>query len=179
MNMKFNFMLGMLLFSFFLSSCDKVDELTHFTMKQETETTIPSTLHVNVPINVWTPSIASNSTKTFESNNTHKNLIEEIILTNLELTISTEGASWDFMKSIEIYISADGVQETKIAWLYDIPQTGLKKLKLETSKDDLKAYIKMDYYKLRTKTVTRQIISKDINVKINSSFYVDAKILGI
>jgi hypothetical protein len=95
------------------------------------------------------------------------------------MTITTEGASWDFLKQIEIYISADGVDETKIAWLDEIPQTGLKTIKLNTSDDDLKAYIKADYYKLRTKTVTRQIISKDIDVKIKSTFYVDAKILGL
>ena len=165
--------------SFVFLSCDKIDKLTHFTINYDSETTIPATLYIDIPINVWTPNIPTNSTETFESNNTHKDLIEEIILTKMEMTITTEGASWDFMKSIEIYISADGVDETKIAWLYDIPQTGLKRITLKTSTSDLKAYIKMDYYKLRTKTVTRQIISKETDVLINSSFFVDAKILGI
>ena len=171
-----------LLFSMLMvlgGACSQLDKLTQFNMDMETETTIPATLYVNLPIDVWTPNIPTNSEETFESNNTHKDLIEEVILTNLEMTITTEGASWDFLKQIEIYISADGVDETKIAWLDEIPQTGLKTIKLNTSDDDLKAYIKADYYKLRTKTVTRQIISKDIDVKIKSTFYVDAKILGL
>ncbi len=168
-----------LVIPFILGSCDAVDKLTQFNMDFDSEMTIPATFGVNIPIDVWTPDIPTNSTSTFESNNTHKDLIEQIILKKMSMTIKTDGASWDFLKSIEIYISADGVDETLIAWLNDIPQTGLKTITLETSNDDLKAYIKADSYKLRTKTVTRQIISKDTDVEIKSTFFVDAKILGI
>ena len=164
----------------FVTSCKEVDKLTHFNMDYDSHTTIPATFGINLPIDVWTPDIPTNSTTTFESNDTRKDLIEVIVLKKMKLTItSPESASWDFLKTIEIYISADGSEEKKIAWLENIPQNGAKVIDLETSSDDLKEYIKKDEYKLRTKTVTRQLISQDIEVDINASFYVDAKILGI
>jgi len=161
-------------------SCKEVDKLTHFNMDYDEEITIPATLGINLPIDIWTPDIPTNSTSTFESNNTHKNLIEQIILKKMVLTIkSPDDASWDFLKNIEIYISADGLEEKKIAWKEDIPQTGLKALEMYVSSDDLKEYIKKDEYKLRTKTVTRQLISHDTKVDVSSTFFVDAKILGV
>jgi hypothetical protein len=173
------YLLPVLLLVLVFFSCDKIDELTHFNMDYDSEMTIPATLFIDIPVNIWTPNIPTNSSSTFESNNTHKNLIEEIVLKKMTLTIKTEDASWDFLKDIEIYISAEGVEEKKIAWLKDIPQTKLKSLSLNTSNDDLKEFIKKDEYKLRTKTVTRQIISQDIDVTIKSTFFVDARILGI
>jgi hypothetical protein len=162
------------------SSCDKVDELTHFNMDYNEDMTIPATFGIDIPIDIWTPDIPTNSTSTFESNNTHKDLIEEIVLKKMNLTIkSPESSTWDFLKKIEIYISADGLEEKKIAWLEDIPKSGLKSIDLNVSPDDLKEYIKKDEYKLRTKTVTRELISHDTQVEIKSTFFVDAKILGV
>ncbi len=161
-------------------SCKEVDKLTHFNMDYNEDITIPATLGINLPIDIWTPDIPTNSSSTFESNNTHKDLIEQIILKKMVLTInSPDDASWDFLKNIEIYISANDLDEKKIAWKEDIPQTGLKSVELEVSSDDLKEYIKKDKYKLRTKTVTRQLVSHDTKVDVASTFFVDAKILGI
>ncbi len=161
-------------------SCKEVDKLTHFNMSYTSNTTIPATFGIDIPIDIWTPNIPTNSETEFESNNTAKNLIEEIVLTKMTLTITNPAdASFDFLKKIEIYISTDDVAEKKIAWMDDIPQTGLKSITLETSGDDLKDYIKADTYKLNTKTVTRQLISQDTDLKIDNTFYVDAKILGI
>ena len=161
-------------------SCKEVNKLTQFNMDYSDEITIPATLGIDLPINVWTPDIPTNSSSTFESNNTHKDLIQKINLTKMNLTItSPESSTWDFLKKIEIYISADGLDDKKIAWLDDIPQTGLKSIDLTVSTDDLKEYIKKDKYKLETKTVTRQLVSHDTKVEIKSTFFVDAKILGI
>jgi hypothetical protein len=149
-------------------------------MEYTSNTTIPATFGVDIPINIWTPNIPTNSEQEFESNNTAKNLIEEIVLTELTLSIlSPSNASFDFLKSIEIFISADGEAEKKVAWMDDIPKTSLKTIFLLTTSDDLKAYIKADKYKLNTKTVTRQLISQDTELEITNSFFVDAKILGL
>lgn len=161
-------------------SCKEVDKLTQFEMDYTSTTTIPATFGINIPIDIWTPSITTNSETEFESNNTAKNLIELIVMTKMSMTItSPSDASFDFLKEIEIYISADGIAEKRVAWLDDIPQTGLKIIELETSSEDLKEFIKADKYKLNTKTVTRQLISQDTDLEINNTFFVDAKILGI
>ena len=175
---KLSIILGILLF--FVYSCKEVDKLTHFNLNYSSETTIPATLGIDIPINIWTPNIPTNSETEFESNNTAKNLIEQIVMTQMTMTItSPSDASFDFLKKIEIYISTDGVADKKIAWLDNIPKTGLKTIELETTNDDLKEYIKAEKYKLNTKTVTRQLISHDTDVEIKNTFFVDAKILGI
>ncbi len=161
-------------------SCKQVNKLTQFTMNYDTNITIPSTLGINLPINVWTPNITTNSDSEFALNKTKKELIQHIKVNTLKLEItSPESSTFDFLKNIEINISADGLPDKKIAWLDDIPKTGLKKLNLQVSNDDLQEYVKKDSFKLNTKTVTRELISHDTDVAIHTNFWVDAKILGI
>jgi len=161
-------------------SCKEIDKLTHFNMDYTSDITISSSFFVDIPFDIWTPDIPTNSTTTFENNDTRTDLIEEITLTNMSMTITSPATqTFDFLKTIEIYINAEGVDEKKIAWIENIPQTGLTKITLTTVDDDLKDYIKKDEYKLRSRTVTRQMISKSTDIEIKSSFFVDAKILGI
>ena len=63
--------------------------------------------------------------------------------------------------------NASKTKEKKIAWFDDIPQIGLSSIKLETSEDDLTEYITKDEYKLRSHTVTRQLISSNTDIEIN------------
>jgi len=161
-------------------SCKEIDKLTHFNMDYTSNITIESTFFIDIPFDIWTPDIPTNSETTFENNDTRTDLIEEITLTNLSMNITSPNTqTFDFLKTIEVYIDAEGIDEKKIAWLIDIPQTGLTTIILEITDDDLKDYIKKDEYKLRTHTVTRQLISKSTDIEIKSSFFVDAKILGI
>lgn len=125
--MKHKHFIIILFLIFFGTSCDKIkdalDELTKFEMEYNKSITISSTVNINIPFDIITPEIESNSESTFESNNTHKDLIEEIKLIelNLELT-SPEENDFGFIKSLEIYITAEGLEETKIAWIEDIPE---------------------------------------------------------
>jgi len=163
-----------------VQSCKEVNKLTQFSISNNSTATIPATLGIDLPIDIWTPDIPTNSETEFKSNNTAKNLVQHITLTSLSVEItSPESSTFDFLKNIEIYISADGLAEKKIAWLDNIPQTGLKTIDLTVSSDDLQEYIKKDKYKLRTKTVTRELISHDTDIAIHAKFWVDAKILGI
>lgn len=161
-------------------SCKEIEQLTHFYMDFTSNITVESTFIIDVPFDVWTPNISTFSDEVFKKNNTNSNMVEEIVLKEMKMNItSPESQSFDFLKSIEIYISAEGFEEEKIAWHNDIPQTGLSSINLETSDDDLKEYIKKDGYKLRTRVVTRQVISESTDIEIISTFFVDAQILGI
>ena len=161
-------------------SCKEIDKLTHFYMDYTSNITVQSTFIIDIPFDVWTPNIRTNSEETFTNNETRTNLIDRIVLTEMSMNItSPESQSFDFLKSIEIYINAEGVEEKKIAWNVDVPQTGLSSIDMETSEDDLKEYITKDEYTLRSHTVTRQLISSSTDIEINNTFFVDAKILGI
>jgi len=175
-------LISMVLVILFVSfpACKALDKLTQFHITYDSQITIPKTLGVDLPVDVMTPDINTDSNAEFESNNTHKDLIDVIYPTQISLSItSPESSTFNFLKNIEIDISADGLAEKKIAWLNDIPKTGLKTITLQVSSDNLKAYIMKSSFQLHTKTTTRELISHDTDIKIHTVFYVNAKILGI
>ncbi len=170
----------MFIFLGFIQGCKKLDKLTEFDIVYHTEITINSGIPVDLPFDIPTPPIETNSEEEFDNNNTHKDLIEEIYLKKMQLTI-TEPANgtFDFLNSIEIYIVADGLPEKKVAWKNPVPSSVGNTLELETTGDDLQEYIKKDSFRLKTKVVTDQILAQDYHIDIVSVFHVNAKILGI
>ncbi len=161
-------------------SCDKIDKLTQFDLDMETQVTIPSGLPINTPFDIPTPPIPTQSSQVFENNNTSKDLIEQAKLKKMKLSIiSPATGNFDFIKDIEIYISADGLPEKKIAWIYDHPNDRQNILNLETTTIDLKDYVKKDEISIRIKTVTDEILTQDYEIKVEYTFFIDAEILGI
>lgn len=159
-------------------ACDKIDELTQFEMEYDESVVIPSSTGLNLPFNLFTPDVESNSESAFAVNDTRKDLIEEIQLTELELTVSSPSkADFSFLKSIDVFISADGLSEKKIAWRESIPEDA-KSIKLNTTDADLQEYIKKDEFKLRLNTVTDEAMSSDHTIDVHSVFFVDAEVLG-
>ncbi|PXX31623.1 hypothetical protein [Arenibacter sp. ARW7G5Y1] len=176
--MKKYFMLFALVGLF--SSCDKLDELTKFDMDYDQRVVIPSTTGVDLPFEVFTPEKETNSSAEFEVNDTRKDLIEEIVLKKLVMTVEApEGEDFSFLESIIIYMSAEDLPEIKIAWNEDVSATAGEQLELVTTAEDLKEYIKKDTYTLRLKTVTDEFLSSDYEINIATTFFVDAKILGL
>jgi hypothetical protein len=158
--------------------CKKVDKLTQFKMVFNETEVIPSSTGINLPFNILTPDIVTNSESTFAVNDTRKDLIEEITLTTLSLTISSpSSADFSFLQSINVYISADGLNEVKIAWKENVP-ADVSVLNLDITGVDLKEYIKADQFSLRLNTVTDELLTADHQIDIHSEFFVDAKILG-
>ena len=164
---------------FLLSGCDELDKLTQFDMEYNETVVIPSSTGINLPFNLFTPDIESNSESTFEINNTRKDLIEEIILKKMHLTLtSPSNSDFSFLESIEIFMSAEGLDEIKIAWKDTISSNGGNQIELETVSFDLKDYIKKEEFKLRLNTVTDELVTSDHSINVYSLFFVDAKILG-
>lgn len=107
-------------------------------------------------------------------------MIDKIALKSIKLSITTpESGNFDFLKSIEVYLKADGLDPVMIASKTSIPDGLGKVLELETSGADIKEFIKKDKFKLDVKTVTDKLITQDHELKINAVFFVDAKILGL
>ncbi len=177
---KVSLLFVLLLTVYAQQGCKQLANLTKFHINYNTHVTIKKTLGIDLPITVLTPNITTNSSSEFAAKNTHKNLIDFINLSELDMTItSPQSSTFDFLKNIEISISANGLPDKKIAWLDNIPKTGLKHIVLDVSTDDLKEYIKQDSFVLKTKTTTRELISHDTDIAIHCNFFVDAKILGL
>ena len=176
-------MKNLIIFSFvtgiFIIGCKKVDSLTQFNMEFEESVVIESSTAISLPFNLLTPEIETNSESTFAVNDTRKDLIEQIILTDLELTLtSPSNEDFSFLESIEIFIAADELSDIRIAWEDDFSSSNSNKIALQTSGDDIKEYIKKDKFSLKLKTITDEMLSSDHHIDVRSVFFVDAKILG-
>lgn len=171
----FYFLLGAL---FLLYGCKKANKLTQFDINYTTTVTIPSSTGINTPFNLTSPDIETNSDSKFQINSTRKDKVESISLKQLELAVKLPNTgNFDFLKSIEVYINADDIQEQKIAWKEDIPNGSGKNIRLDVSGTDLKPYILKEDFGLRIRTITDEVITSDYKLEVNSTFLVDAKIL--
>ncbi|MFD2822565.1 hypothetical protein ACFS5M_02720 [Lacinutrix iliipiscaria] len=163
-----------------LMSCSVIDELTKFDLDYQTNYTVESTTIINAPFSLFTPDVTTDSESTFENNNTHKDLIESIRLKAIKITVaSPEDGHFNFLKDIHVFISTDSVEEVEIANLIGIENTDAKTLNLEIQDQELKAFIKADSFKLRVETVTDETISQAHDITIDTTFRVDAKVLGV
>jgi hypothetical protein len=173
MNMRLSGLLTVLFFSI-LTYCNEVDDLLTFTIAHETAFTVESTSPLNLPIEVGTPTVTTNSNQKFENNNTKASLVKDVKLTELQLSItSPSGKTFSFMKSVEIFISTSQANEVKIAWLEDFPTTATT-VNLNVTNDKLDEYLKADSYNLRTRVVTDESLTQEVDIKANLQFKVTA-----
>lgn len=173
--MKKFFAAAMLLFVFVATtSCDTIDDLLTFYINEEATIVVES----NFPIGLvaFDPvTVPTNSEATFKNNKTRAELVKNVTLDKLTLTIAdtAKSADFDFLKSIEIYIEADGLDEVRIAYLETVPLDA-KTLNMNLTNAKLDEYIKKDSYTIRTSAVLRNTVVKDVNVNAAMRFKVTA-----
>jgi len=164
---------------FLLSACADLDKFTQFDMSFSQDVSIDPSIAINSPFTIPTPPVTTNSSTTFSSNNTNEDLVDEITLKEVKLTVvSPTGEDFSILKSIEVYISADGETDTKIAWLDEVPANE-STITLNLSDTDLKNFIFKDQFSMKVKTVTDEINNQQYDIKIEAKVHVNAKILGI
>jgi hypothetical protein len=169
------FLVSLLLFSV---SCEEADDLTKFDIEYEEPFTVPATLGIDTPISIPTPDITTDYEEKFSGNDTKKDLVEKIFMKELVLSIkSPQEADLSFLKSLTIYINAEGMEETEIASRESISNDIGSTLEMETSGVDLKEYIFKDSFNLRTKVTTDETISEDHEINAAMVFTVDAGLL--
>lgn len=161
------------------NSCKKLDEFTKFDLDYTSQVTVPANSLINLPIDIVTPDMETNYQDKFSNNNTNTDLVEEITLSTISITAKLpQGSNLDFLKSVQVFISADGLDELDIASSYDIPD-GLTTLELTVSNANLKDFVTKKSIKLRVKTVTDKAITQDRDLEIFTRFKVNAKVLGV
>jgi hypothetical protein len=176
--MKKLIVLAIALGSLGVYSCKKLDKLTQFYIENNSTVTIPANSGINLPFDLFTPDITTNYEEQYSANDTRKDLVDEIKIDKINITVkSPQGANLDFLKSIHVFISADGLDEKEIAWKEDVAD-GLTSLDLDHTGDNLKQYLMKDKIKLRIKTITDKATKQDITLDLKNRFFVNAKILG-
>lgn len=167
-------MLGLIVTVLF--GCKKV-EVVKFDMTYERTIIIPNGTDISVPhITVMSGNL-SNSESEFEANKTNKEEIEDISLTSLNMEIiSPTGEEFDFIEDVELYISADGVDEMLLAYVYNMQNIVGNTISLTCAQSDFQEFIKQDKFTLRVKTISDEFNSSDVEIKISSTFLVEATV---
>lgn len=174
MNWRHKFIGIAAILAFSLFSCEELKDLLTFTISDSTTFTIESVSEEEVPISTPTPEITTNYSQEFENNDTRSDLVKSIKLDKLTLTIqSPEDFTFSFLKSLDIFITAEGLEETRIAFKDNIPEENTS-IELETTDEELDAYIKKDSYSLSFEAVTREAFFNDVTIKADMEYKVTA-----
>lgn len=156
------------------ASCKKDGVGIRFKMDYETSFTVPSGNLLNLPFDLFTPDVTTNSEAEFEANDTRKDKIQEIKLETLKLTITApQGAKFDFLKSVYLYIEAAGMPDQRVAYIENVAN-GQTELNLLVEDANLAEYIKMDKFGLKAETTTDKTLNQDVEIRANMSFAVKA-----
>ncbi|MDQ6469277.1 hypothetical protein RB619_01390 [Flavobacterium sp. LHD-80] len=172
--MKSKFIALTLVMSIFLTSCDAVDDLLTFNISNETSIKIPSTSPINLPSEIITPEVTTNSSAEFENNKTKASLVKDVKLRSLKLSISDPSdKTFTFLKSVHLYISTTNSDEIELAYQDNIMAT-TNVIDLICTDKKLDQYIKADKYKIRTQVTLKESVTKDVTLKAAMSFKVTA-----
>lgn len=164
------------LFAAFLcfTACDDVEDLLTFHFNDRTRIRIESASPLSLPFEVATPAVTSNSQQQYDNNNTHADLVRDVKLEQLKLTIEAPAAkTFSFLKSIHVYISSSEAEEIELASLENISSTA-SILELVPTDQKLDAYAKSPSYTLRTEVVTDETLTDDVDVVVDLKFRVTA-----
>ena len=170
------FLLSFFIILFSGISCKKIDKLLTFTVNVENNFTVGASGPLSVPFDILTPQVTTNSTQQFQNNNSDVNHVKDIKLKQVDLQIvSPAGKTFSFLESVHIYISTNASDEVELAYLDNISSTATA-ISLTPTTASLDKYVKASSYSLRTKIVTRQALTQDVNIKNFCQFQVTANL---
>jgi hypothetical protein len=153
-------------------SCSEVEKLLTFTIGDQTTFRVEST--APLPLEIATPDVTTNSSEKFENNNTAANLVKNVKLQEVRLTISNPpGKTFSFLKSVNLFISTSQSNALPRASIDNIP-AGVSTVTMITTDAKLDEYVKASSYKLRTSVVTRETLSSAVDITVDLSFKVTA-----
>jgi hypothetical protein len=156
------------------TGCNDVEDLLTFHFSDRTQIRIQSASPLNLPVEIATPAITSSSHQQFENNNTKAELVRDVKLEQLKLTlVSPSGKTFSFLENIRIFISTDESDEIELASLDNITSsTGI--LELTPTIEKLDVYAKSSSYNLRTEVTTDETLTEDVDVQVDLKFRVTA-----
>lgn len=158
-----------------LSGCRKLG--VNFAINHQANFRVEAASPLNLPFEVGTPDVTTNSSQQFDNNNTAANLIKEIKLEELKLTITNPTSkTFSFLKSIHIYISTNSSDEIELASLENIASTA-QTISLNCTTQNLDKYVKASSYKLRTSVVTKETLTQAVDFRSDIKFRVKASVL--
>lgn len=169
------------------AACSKVKQLANisFNLPYNTTVSIPrTTIDTGLPfpprgISLPFPAVpvATNSKQALSQNNTIAEKVIEADLKSLSLTIvSPPDLTFDFVDSVQLFISANNLPEQLVAYSYNIPK-GVRSLNLTTNTNvNLKQYFLQDtmYVRLTTHINSIPALQSDGQMSVAAVMHVTA-----
>lgn len=154
-------------------SCKK--KPVEFDIDYTNTVTIPSTaVSINVPTDFDSPEIPTDSKSKFSSNNTAKELIDEIRMTKFDLSVAN--GNLDFLKSLKIYLKTSDLGDILVASKTTIPQ-GVSSLSMDLQDLNIKEYIFKDKIQFRVNVTIKTGMTETQQLKMDQTVHVKASIM--
>ena len=154
-------------------SCEKINDLLTFEITSSDTIKIPASGLIDAPLIAPVP-VPVNSQQSFQNNNTKADLVRDVRLVKLTLTIVDPAAeNFDFLDNIKIYIGTSGEDKVLLASLDKIP-AGVSIIELVSGNAQLDNYIKASSYTLYTEVGLRSNVAHELTVQADSRFKVTA-----
>jgi hypothetical protein len=166
---------------FQIQGCKKFKKYTEFDVNNTSNFTIPSSNYfINLPFDFTTLESTTNIQERIDNEGSSSKLIDRVTLTKLTLLINNPtNGNFDFLNSVEIYLSSNNLPEILAAWQYDIPENSSRALDLSTGNTNLKEYMKESNLTLRVKIVTDKVVPYNIDVIATETFHVKCKLKNL
>ena len=157
-----------------LPGCKDVEKLLTFRISDSTSITVESSSPLGLPLEVPTPTVTSNSAQQYDNNNTARELVKDVKLEELKLTITNPPSkTFSFLKSIHVYISSTSSNEIELASLDNIESTA-SVIDLTPTTAKLDVYAKASSYTLRTEVETDETLTQSVDILVDLKFLVTA-----
>lgn len=161
------------------NSCQKLADLLSFKVNDSTNFTIPATnLLTATVLNLPGIAVSSTASSTYAGNNTTADYVKDVTLDKLTLTTTDPATqTFDFLKSVSIYIATDaaGTDKVLLASLSPVP-AGQTTISLTPTGAKLDAYLRSGNYTLFTTAELARGIPQDTKVRADSQFNVKANL---
>ena len=163
-----------------LTGCTEAKKLTQFDLPVNQEFTLPASPVILTDIPFTTPEFETNYLSYFETFNINTDLVESIGIKSVDFNITApETGDFSFLQSVEVYISAEGLNQVLLASKKNITNAG-KTLSLDVdSKVDLKKYVTKNNIKLNLIVSTTKTTTTKYTIDTKLVFLVDANVMGL
>jgi len=157
-----------------VTGCKKIDQLLTFYIDDTQNIRIPASPVLGTLVSLTPLSVTTQSDDKFRNNNTRADLVKDVSLNKLTLTITDpNGQNFDFLQRIEIYISTNANDQVRLAYLDQVPR-GVNSIELTSTNAKLDNYLKSPSYTLTTKVQTSQALAREVTIRVDSRFKVTA-----
>ena len=177
---KYKFMKKILLLTillFILSSCEKVDNSTQFTINYSVIYSITEDIPTDIPIIMNAMPIHYSDDDLIE-NKTSMALINSVKLKKITLEIvNSEKSDFYFLQNIELNIKADGLPKIRVGWKSDIQNEDSNLILLEILDDDIQEYFKKKSFDIQPIIILEETLEQTVDINISIDFEINADLL--